>query len=298
VSTAPVSTEAALDAARHYFDAWNRHDSDAIVAAFAGGGTYSDPAAGELSGPAIGRYADSLYAAFPDLSFDLVNVSVTGEGEVVAEWVMCGENTGPFLGAPPTGQTVALPGADFITIDDGKISSVRGYFDQKGFVEQLGLQVIVQPHAAGPFSFGRAAHASRDGQTTPGAFSVTSLTARTDTEVAKIANDSRQIALELLESPGFLSWVGVTIGRRMITITAWEDIHASRRLTRGGTHRESMSTFSGSQLAAGGVTSVWAPERINPVWVRCSICNAITDAGKADEACSCGAALPRPPPLF
>ena len=32
-----------VDVAQRYFEAWNRHDPDSIVATFAEGGTYSDP---------------------------------------------------------------------------------------------------------------------------------------------------------------------------------------------------------------------------------------------------------------
>ena len=34
---------------------------------------------------------------------------VTQENNVVVEWVFHGKNTGSFMGAPPTGKTVALP---------------------------------------------------------------------------------------------------------------------------------------------------------------------------------------------
>ena len=33
----------ATDLVQEYFDAWNRHDPEAIVATFVQGGTYTDP---------------------------------------------------------------------------------------------------------------------------------------------------------------------------------------------------------------------------------------------------------------
>jgi len=88
-----------IDVANQYFDAWNNHDSNAIVATFADGGTYSDPASGgELTGPAIGGYASGLFAGFPDLTFDIVSVASTGEDSVSAQWVMKGTNSGDFAG--------------------------------------------------------------------------------------------------------------------------------------------------------------------------------------------------------
>ena len=78
------------------------------------------------------------------------------------------------------GSTVALPGADFITVDGDKIRTVQGYFDQKSFLEQLGLQVIVQPYSLGPISFGTAASMQVGKHTKPGAFSLTSIRVRPD----------------------------------------------------------------------------------------------------------------------
>jgi ketosteroid isomerase-like protein len=75
----------ATDVAQRYFDAWNRRDPEAIVATFAEGGTYKDPNAPEgLSGRAIAEYAAGLFAAFPDLSFDVLSHHGTGDGRVVA----------------------------------------------------------------------------------------------------------------------------------------------------------------------------------------------------------------------
>jgi steroid delta-isomerase-like uncharacterized protein len=123
-----------------YFEAWNQHDSGKIVAAFSVGGTYLDPSSGgALVGEAVGHYASGLFAAFPNLTFEVVTAGAIGENMVAAQWVMRGTNTGSMLGGPPTGKTVALHGADFITMEGGKIRSVRGYFDMKELGEQLGF---------------------------------------------------------------------------------------------------------------------------------------------------------------
>ncbi len=42
-----------LEVAQRYFDAWNRRDPAGVVELFTAGGTYADPAAGTLAGPAI-----------------------------------------------------------------------------------------------------------------------------------------------------------------------------------------------------------------------------------------------------
>ncbi len=172
-----------LEVAQRYFDAWDRHDPEGIVAIFAEKGTYADPTTGgELAGAAIGEYARRLFTAFPDLSFKIVSVGIAGDSTVAAQWLMSGTNTGPFMGGPPTGGRVALPGADFITIAGDKVLSVRGYFDQKTLVEQLGLQAIVQPRAIGPVTFGRSVHMQGPRKTRPGAFSLTMINVRSRQE--------------------------------------------------------------------------------------------------------------------
>jgi SnoaL-like domain len=53
----------AMDVAQRYFGAWNRRDAAELIAMFADGGTYRDPATGQLfSGPAIAAYASGLWA--------------------------------------------------------------------------------------------------------------------------------------------------------------------------------------------------------------------------------------------
>ena len=144
-----------LELANAYFDAWNRHDSDAILGLFAESGTYSDPTTkGPLTGQAIGDYAQGLWSAFPDLSFEIRSCAPTTANKLVAEWTMTGTNTGEFAGLPPTQHAVSLPGIDVLETGSDGIATVTGYFDSALLPEQLGLQVLVQPHSLGPFAFG------------------------------------------------------------------------------------------------------------------------------------------------
>jgi len=124
---------------QRYTDAWNRHDAPGIVATFAEGGTYTDPTtAGPLAGEAIADYAQSLWDAFPDLSFEMVSLNHNDQGLVSAEWLMKGTNMGPMMGLPPTGRSIALAGADFARIEGGKILSLQGYFDGGAVPRSLG----------------------------------------------------------------------------------------------------------------------------------------------------------------
>jgi steroid delta-isomerase-like uncharacterized protein len=281
--------------AQRYFDAWNRHDAAAIVATFADGGTYTDPSTpGPLTGDAIGAYAGGLWAAFPDLSFDIVDITENPSGLVCAEWVMKGTNAGSLNGLPPSGVAVTLPGADFIRVDGDVIRSVQGYFDTAALPRALGLDVIVQPREIGPFGFGTSVRATTGSRATPGAFSVTCLEARTADEVNAVRESSSKIAMELLAMPGFISWVGATVGDRMMTITAWETPESMAPMMKGGEHRSAVGRFMGPELARGGATGVWTPARLNPRWIRCPACSAMVKSDKAQGTCGCGATLPEP----
>lgn len=283
-----------LTVAQRYFDAWNRRDPEAVCAVFADGGTYTDPAVpGGLDPQATGRYAAGLFAAFPDLAFEIGTTVAGGDGVVCAEWTMTGTNGGSFQGLPPTGRSVRLPGADVIRLEGDRVRSVTGYFDGRAVPEQLGLQVIVQPVAVGPYAFGTSAYVAR-GTGRPGAVSMTVLEARSPAEHDAVRDASQRVVAELLETPGFISWLGVSVGDRMYTITAWEGPDDPSALRESPAHAEAMRRFFGPELARGGQTGVWAPHRLNGMWVRCEACGEMALAEGA-ASCRCGAGLPEPP---
>jgi steroid delta-isomerase-like uncharacterized protein len=289
-----MSQNASLVAQR-YFDAWNRRDSAAILATIAENGTYTDPLTpGPLTGAAIGAYAEGLWAAFPDLSFDVASMTESATGLVCVQWLMKGTNAGSLNGLPPTGKAVAVPGADFIQVDGDAIRSVQGYFDSAAVPRALGLDVIVQPRAIGPFGYGTSVRVTNGSTATPGAFSVTCLEARTDAEKNAVRESSRKIAMELLTKPGFISFVGVTVGERMMTITAWESPDVVTPLMKGGEHRTAVGRFFGPELARGAHTGVWTPARLNPRWIRCEACSAMVKSDQPGGTCGCGASLPPP----
>lgn len=290
---------AAVDAARKYFDAWNRRSGDAIVAAIEPGGTYEDPlTGGPLSGDAIARYANGLFEAFPDVSFEIVSEAETGPGSIAAQWMMRGTNTGSMQGAPPTGKTVELPGADFITTKGGRVASVRGYFDSAAIPRQLGMQVVVQPASIGPVEFGTSVYLSLGKRTRPGAFSITSLRVRSREEMERVREYTRPILQELPAKKGFISAVTGNAGLHAFTITAWETPDDPARMRGGGAHQEAMDAFYGPDFTHGGVTSIWTPHRINPLFVRCRECGEMCTTEGEGSTCRSGHKLPDPPPYW
>jgi len=284
------------DAAQAYFAAWNRRDAAGIVSTFLPGGSYSDPSAGEqLTGLSIAGYAAGLFTAFPDLQFDVGTILIDG-GLVVAEWMMRGTNTGPLGGGPPTGGTIALPGMDLITVQDGRIASVRGFFDRQTLLEQLGLQVIVQPYQLGPVTFGSAVRLESADRRLPGAMSLTMLEVRTEEEALQVREDTRRIMPELARMRGFLGMTAVVTGRRLYTMTAWSDPEDSRQL-RTGLHAESMRRVHGDEIGATGLTGIWTPHRLIR-HARCAACGKWATLEGDVSRCECGQELADPPPAW
>jgi steroid delta-isomerase-like uncharacterized protein len=285
-----------LEIAKQYLEAWNAHDADAIAETFAADGTYRDPTVGQISGDAIGAYARALWEAFPDLFFEIVSAVEAGPGRVMAEWIMRGTNTEAFQGLPPTGRSISLPGVDVIEIGVDGIKAVNGYFDTRAVPDQLGLQVLVQPFKVGPFTFGNSTAVQSGKKMKPGAFGITTIW-NADAQTEEIRAMTREIATEMLHMEGFIGVSFFRIGGRGVTISAWEKPEHTKQLMRGGTHSEAMRKFW-ADLGDSAFTSVWVPDHINPLWVRCAVCRKMNDYHKSSGVCSCGQPLPEAPSYF
>ena len=281
--------------ARRYIDAWNNRSPAAISEMFVEGGTYTDPVTrGPLSGAAIGSFAEGLFAAFPDLSFEITSNAETASG-VVLEWTMRGTNTASLSGLPPTGARMAQPGIDVIRVSGDKVLSVRGYFDRQTMLEQLGLQVVVQPHQVGPITFGTSTRVRSGSTATPGAFSLTMVDARSNEEVQEIRMYSRRIMLGMPAMPGFLSFLGAVVGHRLYTVSAWTGPEEARCINRDQAHREASSEFRRGELGSAFHSSIWTPNHMSPRWSRCASCGRVSGEKESGGVCPCGTVLPELP---
>ena len=285
-------------AVERYFDAWNMRSADAVLAAMQSGGTFEDPmTGGPLSGDELARHAAGLFEAFPDLSFEIVSQTDIGPRSVAAQWVMRGTNTGPMGGSPPTGKAVELAGADFISTDGDRVTSVKGYFDSVEVVRQLGMQVIIQTAGAGPLQFGTSAYLGMGRQAPPGAFSITSLRVHSEAEVEKVRAYGERILREMPTMKGFIGAVTGRAGSHMFTVTAWDSPDDVKQI-HGGAHRDAVRSFFGPDFVSAGTTSVWTPHRINAVWVRCGECGAMSATQGNGSKCRSGHVLPDQPPYW
>src|SRR5260370_18392857 len=95
---AGIKTMNALEVSQRSTDAWNRHDADALVAVYAERGTYRNPRLDHaLTGRAIRDFAKSVWAAYPDMSLEIISRRATGGSLVAVQWVLPGTHTAPFI---------------------------------------------------------------------------------------------------------------------------------------------------------------------------------------------------------
>jgi steroid delta-isomerase-like uncharacterized protein len=285
--------------AEEYFAAWNAHDPEEVAAAFDDGGTYTDPTVTgpPLNGVAIAEHARALLAAFPDLSFEVTSGAPPEGGQVITQWLLKGTNTGMWNGQPPTGRSVAIRGVAVLTVKAGKITNARGYYDRQEMAEQLGFQMRPLLPVAGTFQFGYAVRTATDSGAIPGAFSLTWIDARSEQEAEEIKMTAAVVAAELTEQPGFISWLGLEIGSRLYTITAWDSPEAVRAVMRNRTHVAAVKRLFAGGLGSAEGTGVWCADHLNPVRVRCTSCAHWTVPGD-DGSCACGQPLPISPPYW
>ncbi|MDZ4141854.1 MAG: ester cyclase [Methylotenera sp.] len=277
-----------------YINAWNAHDCVALSATFATDGVYSDPSVGEVSGKSPEIFAEHLWQAFPDLNFEVSRYAQISEIRVILEWVMRGTNTGSLMGLPPTDKSIMLKGIDVIEVSEDGIKSVTGYFDTKIIPTQLGLDVIVQPKAIGPFEFGTSISLQSGNKTKPGAFGITTIWNEAD-QTIEIQTRSKDTMKEMMRMEGFIGTVVARIGGRGITISAWEKPENIAQIMASPAHQEAMKQYY-SNLSFGGFTSVWISHHINPMKVRCMVCNKMNDSAKG--MCECGGTLAEAPAYF
>ena len=144
--------------------------------------------------------------------------------------------------------------------------------------------------------FGVCTSVRSDSTAAPGAISLTMIEARTDDEVQQIRDTSRQIMLQLRGMPGFLSFQGAVIGRRLTTVTLWESREAQRQVMREATHKQASADMFAGSLGSAFHASSWTLERLGELWVRCQGCGKLRDR-RAQAECRCGA-MDAAPPAF
>jgi steroid delta-isomerase-like uncharacterized protein len=127
--------------ARAYFKALSEHDLDAAEALWKPG--CIDRAVGMFEFPVpsaeFRRWFGGLFAAIPDITFDVLTVTAQKESAAV-RYVVRGtfDGTGTFEGLTPNGATADVEGCDVLTVRDGLIVENHGYLNGADIARQLG----------------------------------------------------------------------------------------------------------------------------------------------------------------
>lgn len=128
--------------ARWYEEVYNRGDlavADAIFAADYVNHEPTAPPGGWPRGPEGPKAIVGTYrTAFPDVHFTIDEQLADGD-KVVTRWTAHGTQTGPLMGLPPTGKSVAITGISIERVADGEIAETWVNFDLLGLMTQLGF---------------------------------------------------------------------------------------------------------------------------------------------------------------
>lgn len=127
--------------ARAYFTALGNHDLDAAESVWKPGSM--DRLAGlvefPVPGPEFRNWFGSIFAAFPDFSFEIL--SITAQKNIAAtHYIVRGtfNGTGKFEGLTPNGASLELEGCDLTTVEDGLIVANVGFINGTDMARQLG----------------------------------------------------------------------------------------------------------------------------------------------------------------
>jgi predicted ester cyclase len=287
----PQQRDDALGVVDAYFAGWNAHDGAAVAAAVSG--SYVDPTLpGPLRGEDLAANVDALCRAIPDLRFVHDGMHVAGD-VVVAEWRMQGTNNGdPLPGAPAaTGGTIDFPGVDVISVRDGVVDTVVGYFDRQLFLEQLGLQVIPAPANAWPVTFGLATRVDLGNMKTPGAISFTWIELDDPSEAGELNERTTAIITSLAGEPSFIGFQSTSCGDRNVTLTAWTSPEAAEAaLARSSEHTAAVARVMTEGFGGRGFTSIWQPYRLNAQFATCAGCSRYVPLplDATSTTCECG----------
>lgn len=119
---------------------WNTHDVDGILRFYDEDITWTNVALEEVyRGKAeVGAFLHRLIDAYPDLTFE-VSEKIAHHNRVAERWYIRGTHLGEFMGVPPTGRAVDIPGMSMVEMRDGRFLSDRFLFEMGTVMRQMGL---------------------------------------------------------------------------------------------------------------------------------------------------------------
>lgn len=139
VSKVSVSTPGVV--AREYMEAMARKDLARAATMWAPGGSDDLVGLATLSAPneVVAYFAD-VFAAVPDLRFDILSITEQDDRAVV-HWRMRGrfDGIGAMMGLAPNGRQIDVQGLDLLTVRDGLIVSNTAITNALEMARQLAL---------------------------------------------------------------------------------------------------------------------------------------------------------------
>lgn len=125
--------------AGNIYGAFNRRDFDALDQYFTEDFVEHEIPPGYPSGLAGTKvYLQEFIAAFPDLSFEVVDM-ISEDDRAACHSRVTGTHQGEFNGIPATGKAIEVGGVDYVRIRDGKIAEHWGYTAEMAMMMQLGV---------------------------------------------------------------------------------------------------------------------------------------------------------------
>ncbi len=140
-------TEAA-ELGERWFQALTAGDVEAAVGLLSDDVEFGSPA-GTIKGSAeVRQFLQGYQLGFPDAKFAVS--AVYGSGQTAAlEGAYSGTNSGPLTSPsgeiPATGKYASVPFVTVLETDGERITAHRAYWDQMGFIGQLGLMPVPPP---------------------------------------------------------------------------------------------------------------------------------------------------------
>ena len=127
--------------ARAYFAAVTARDIEAMVACWEPGSPDVLHGVAALTAPdGLRTWFGGLFAAFPDFTFEVLDVLPDGGEKVAIRWHATGtfDGSGSFEGLVPNGRSVDVEGCDVLTVRGGKIVANDAYLNGAEMARQLG----------------------------------------------------------------------------------------------------------------------------------------------------------------
>lgn len=126
-------------ARRYYGEVLNQRNVELLDEIAAEDYVEHDPFPGQGNGRAdLKARVRLLHNAFDPLEFTIEDL-IAESDKVVVRWTNAGNNSGSFLGMPPTNKDISIAGVDIHALRDGRLAEHWHVVDQLTQMQQMGL---------------------------------------------------------------------------------------------------------------------------------------------------------------